>query len=74
MATPGLHCCAQAFSNSSAQASHCGGFPCGARPQCSRTQWLWHRDVATLWHIGSSQIRDLAGVLCTARWTQPLDH
>ena len=72
LAALGLHCCAQAFSSSSAQASHCGGFSCGARPQCSWTQWLWHRDVAAPWHVGSSQIRDLTGVCCTARWT--LNH
>ena len=43
---------------------HAGFSSWGSRAQA---QYLWHTDVAALWHVGSSLYRDGARVSCIGR-------
>ena len=67
-----LHCCAQAFSSYGeqgllssfgARASHGGGFSRG-QALGHKPNWLGCVVLASLWHVGSSWIRDWTQVAC----------
>ena len=50
------------------QASHYGGFSCGAEALDSRAQQLWDLGLVAPRHVGSSQTRDQTRVPCIDRW------
>ena len=64
----GLHCYTQAFFGCGMQASHYGGFSCGAEALGSRAQQLWDLGFVAPRHVGSSQTRDQTRVPCIDRW------
>ena len=57
------------------QASHCGGFSCGAQAPGTwasvlatrRLQYLWHMSLVAPWHVESSWTRDQTHVPCIGR-------
>ena len=57
------------------QASHCGGFSCGAQAPGTwasvlatrRLQYLWHMSLVAPWHVESSWTRDQTHVPCIDR-------
>ena len=61
MAARGLPC--------NARAPHCSDFSRGgARALVYTLLWLWHTDLVTPRHVGSSVTRDQMHVHCVGRW------